>query len=198
MKNTKVISTKTFDNLDSSSVSDTSPSAPRLTSSTSQTVLKSHSRNVTTPPTRPISNIFDTSSTKSYSTPSETNRPPISEIPIKPPSHSHSSPINTPLVHIPNPESVAKYKNYEPQKFVTAIKTARLLPPQLDLVQITKPTYSTDVDSSTTSQIYPTLKPLKTISTSLSNLLDDDSTQEYKPSQDTIYTSTPVQSSSST
>ena len=123
--------------------------------------MKTYSRNVTTPPTRPISNILDTSTTNSYSTPSETNRPPVSEIPITPSSHSHSSLINTPLVHIPNPESVAKYTNYKPQKFGTAIKTARLLPPQLDTVKIPKPTYSTDVDSSTTSQIYTSLKPLK-------------------------------------
>ena len=62
------------------------------------------------------------------------------------------------------------------------MKTARLLQSQLDIVQIPKPTYSTDVDLSTTSQIYPTLKPLIKRSTSLSNLLDDDSTQGYKPS----------------
>ena len=89
---------------------------------------------VTTPPTRPISNIFDTSSTISSSTSSNTNRPPITEIPITPPSRSHSSPIQTPLVHIPNPESVAKYIEYKPQKLGIAIKTARLLPPQSDIV----------------------------------------------------------------
>ena len=94
------------------------------------------------------------------------------------------------MVHIPNPDSVAKYIDYKPQKLGTAIKTARLLPPQLDVVEIPKTTYSTDLESSTKSQIYPTLKPLKKLSTSLSNLLDDDSTQRYKPSQDsnsTIY-----------
>ena len=83
------------DNLDSSS--DTPLSAPSSTSSTSQTVLTTHSRNVLIPPTRPISTIFDTSSTKSYSTSSNTIRPPISEISITPPSQSHSSPIHTHL-----------------------------------------------------------------------------------------------------
>ena len=117
---------------------DTSPSAPSITSSTSQTVLTTHPRNVTTQLTRPISNIFDTSSTKSSSTSSSTNRRPKDEIPITPPSHSHSSPIQTPLVHIPNPDSVTKCTDYKPQKFGTAIKTARLLPPQLDIVQTTK------------------------------------------------------------
>ena len=77
------------DNLDSSS--DTSPSAPSITSSTSQTVLTTHPRNVTKQLTRPISNIFDTSSAVGSST-SSTNRPPISEIRITPPPHSRSSP----------------------------------------------------------------------------------------------------------
>ena len=88
------------------------------------------------------------------------------------------------MVLIPNPDSDAKYIDYKPQKLGTAIKTARLLPPQLDIVQIPKTTYDTDLESSTKSQIYPTLKPLLKLSTSLSNLLDDDSTQGYKPSQD--------------
>ena len=146
--------------------SDTSPSAQSLTSSNSQTVLTNNPRNVTTQPTRPMSNIFDTSSTISSSTSSNTNRPPISEIPITPPSHSHSSPTQTPLVHIPNPESVAKYIDYKPQNLGTAFKTARILPPQLDIVQIPKTTYNTDHESITTSQKYPTLKPLKKLSTS--------------------------------
>ena len=66
------------------SSSDTSPSAPIITSSNSQTVLTNPPRNVTTQPTSPSSNIFDTSSTISSST-SNTNQPPISEIPITPP-----------------------------------------------------------------------------------------------------------------
>ena len=81
------------------------------------------------------------------------------------------------MVHIPNSESVAKYIKHKPQKLGTAIKTARLLPPQSDIVQIPKTIYITDIESSTKSQIYPTLKPLRKLSTSLSNLLDDDSTQ---------------------
>ena len=143
------------------SSSDTSPSAPSLTSSTSQTVSTTHSRNVTTPPTKPISNIFDTFSTKSFCTSSNTNRPPISEIPITPPSQSNSSPIHTPLVHIPNPESFAKYIHYKPKNLGTAIKTVRLLPPQLDIVQIPETSYNTDLESGTNLQTYPTLKPLK-------------------------------------
>ena len=53
-----------------------------------------------------------------------------------------------------------------------------------------KTTYNTDIESSTNSQIYPTIKPLRKLSTSLSKLLHDDSTQGYKPPQDlnsTIY-----------
>ena len=175
----KVFLKQNFDNLDSSS--DTSPSAPSLPSSVSQTVLTTSSRNVTTPPIRSISNSFDTSSTKSYSTSSSNNRPPISEIPITPLTQSQPSPIHTPLVHIPNPESVAKYINYKPQKLKTANEMARQSP-QLDIVQIPEKTYNTELESSTRSQIYPTIKPLKKLSTSLSNLLDAESPQDYEPS----------------
>ena len=57
-----------------------------------------------------------------------TSRPPMTEIPITP--RSETSPINTPMVYIPNPESVERYVNYKQR---TAIKTARLQP-QLNLV----------------------------------------------------------------
>ena len=91
-----------FDNLDSSS--DTSPSEPKLTSSTSQTLSITSSRNVTTQLIGLISNNFDTSSTKSYCTSSTTNQPPLSEISITPPTQFQPSPIHTLLVQIPNPE----------------------------------------------------------------------------------------------
>ena len=103
-----------FNTLDFSS--DTSPSAPSLTSSTTQTVLTTKPRKVTITPTRQISIIFDTSSTIISSASSTTNRSPISKIPITPSTQSQPSPIHTPLVHIPNPDSVAKYINYKPQK----------------------------------------------------------------------------------
>ena len=67
-------------------------------------------------------------------------------------------------------------KNFELR---TANKTARTQP-QLHIVHIPETTYPTDLESSTRSQIYPTLK----LSTSLSNSLDGSSTLEYKPSQE--------------
>ena len=170
-----------LNNLDSSS--DTSPTAPSLTRSTSQTVITTPPRKVTLPPTGPISNIFDTSSTRSSSTSSTTNRPPTSELPITSLTQLQPSPIHTPLVHVPNPYSVAKYINNKQQKLGTAIKTARIQP-QLGIVHISEPTYSTDLESSTRSHTSPTLKPHKKLSTSLSSLLDNYSTQEYKRSQD--------------
>ena len=101
---------KTHDTNPSSS--DTFPSAPNLTSSAFQTVLTPQPRSVTIPPTRPISNTFDTSSTINSSTSSTSNQPPVSEIPMTPSTQSQPSLIHTPLVHIPNPESVARYINY--------------------------------------------------------------------------------------
>ena len=90
------------------SFSNTYPSASRLTISVSQTVLTTSSRMVNTPPKRPISNTFDTSSTKSYSASSTTYRPPMSEIPITPQTQPEPTSIHTPLVRIPNPKSVKK------------------------------------------------------------------------------------------
>ena len=96
------------------------------------------------------------------------------------------SPINTPLVHIPNPETVEQYVNY---KHSTAIKTVRLQP-QLNLVHILDTEYTRlpplklpSEISTTSSKLYPPLKHLRKHSTSLSNPLDN--TSEYTPSQET-------------
>ena len=112
------------------------------------------------------------------------HRPPITEIPIN--TRIQQTPINTPIIHIPNPESVEQYVTY---KHPTAIKTVRLQP-QLNLVQIpdteyTKlPSLKLPSELSTTSlKLYPPLKPLRKPTTSLSNLLDN--TSDYAPSQDT-------------
>ena len=107
--------------LDSSS--DISPSAPSTESSTTNT---SQTRNVTpvTPSKRPRSYVSETSSS------SILHRPPITEIPIT--TRTQPSPINTPLVHIPNPETVEQYVKY---KHPTAMKTVGLQP-QLNLVHI--------------------------------------------------------------
>ena len=95
-------------------------------------------------------------------------------------------PSNTPLVHIPNPETVEQYVNY---KHPTAIKTVRLQP-QLNLVHIPDTEYThlpplklPSEISTTSCKIYPPLKPLRKLSTSLSNLSDN--TSEYTPSQET-------------
>ena len=111
------------------------------------------------------------------------HRPPITEIPIN--TRTQQTPITTPVIHIPNPESVEQYVTY---KHPTAIITVRLQP-QLNLVQIpdteyTKlPSLKLPSEISTTSKLYPPLKPLRKPSTSLSNLLDN--TSDYAPSQDT-------------
>ena len=112
------------------------------------------------------------------------HRPPITEIPIN--TRTQQTPINTPIVHIPNPESVEQYVNY---KHPTAIKTVRLQP-QLNLVQIPDTEYTKLPSlklpselSTTSSKLYPPLKPIRKPSTSLSHLLDN--TSEYTPSQDT-------------
>ena len=108
----------------------TSPSAPSLSTSTeSQTTTTTQTRNVTplSPSKRQRSQITDTSSTSSSTT---TNRPPITEIPFT--LRSQPTPINTHLVHIPNPESVERYVNY---KQPTAIKSVRLQP-HLNIVHI--------------------------------------------------------------
>ena len=85
--------------LDSSS--DTSPSAPILSTNTeSQTTTTTQTRNVTsvTPSKRPRSQITDTSFLTSSPT---TNRPLKTEISITP--RSQPSPTNTPSVHTPKP-----------------------------------------------------------------------------------------------
>ena len=114
----------------------------------------------------------------------------MDEIPIN--TRPQQTPINTPIIHIPNPESVEQYVTY---KHPTAIKTVRLQP-QLNLVQIPDTEYtklpslklpselSTTEFSTTSSKLYPPLKPLRKPSTSLSNLLDNN-TSDYAPSQDT-------------
>ena len=165
-------------NLDSS---DTSPSAPSSHSSPeSSTTNTTNTRNVTpvTPSKRPRSYVSETSSS------SLLHRPHITEIPLT--TRTQSSPINTPIVHIPNPETVEQYVHH---KTPTAIKTVRLQP-QLNLVHIPDSTYShlpplklPSELSTTSSKIYPPLKPLRKSSTSLSNLLDN--TSEYTPSQET-------------
>ena len=93
--------------------------------------------------------------------------------------------MNTPMVHIPNPETVEQYVNY---KTPTAIITVRLQP-QLNLVHIPDPKYThlpplklpSEINT-TSSKTYPPLKPLRKPSTSLSNLLDN--TSENTPSQE--------------
>ena len=108
----------------------------------------------------------------------------MTEIPIT--TRTQQTPITTPIVHIPNPETVEQYVNY---KHPTTIKTVRLQP-QLNLVHIPD-TESTKLPplklpselTNTSSKLYPPLKPHRKPSTSLSNLLD--STSEYTPSQDT-------------
>ena len=163
------------------SYSATSPSAPRTNSSPeSSTSNTTHTRNVTpvTPSKRPRSYVSETSSS------SVLHRPPITEIPLR--TRTQPSPINTPLVHIPHPESVEQYVNY---KTPTAIKTVRLQP-RLNLVHIPDTEYThlpplklPSEISTTSSKLCPPLKPLRKPSTSLSNLLDN--TSEYTPSQDT-------------
>ena len=167
--------------LDSSSV--TFPSAISLSSKPeSQITTTNQTRNVTavTPSKTTRSLITDASSVSSSSI---TSRPPITEIPST--SRSQTSPNNTPLVHIPNPESVDRYVNY---KQPTAIKTVRLQP-QLILVHIPDTEYTQLLPlqlpseiSTTSSNVYPPLKPLRKPSSSLSRLLDN--TSDYKPSQE--------------
>ena len=93
------------------------------------------------------------------------------------------------LFTYPPPHTVAHLVNY---KQPTAIKTARIspiLPSKLDIVPIPDidytplPTLHLPSESSSLSQIYPPLKPLRHPSTSFSNLID--STPEYQPQTDT-------------
>ena len=165
--------------LDSSS--DISPSAPSIPSTLESSVSNTtNSRNVTPTTTskRPRSYVSETSCS------SILHRPPISEIPIT--TRTQQSPINTPLVHISNTETVEQYVNY---KHPIAIKTVRLQP-QLNLVHIPDTEYTRlpplklpSELRTTTSKLYPSLKPLRKPSTSLSNLLVN--TSEYTPSIET-------------
>ena len=132
----------------------------------------------TTPSKRPRSYVSETASS------SLLHRPPITEIPIN--TRTQQTPINTPIIHIPNPESVEQYVT---SKHPTAIKTVRLQS-QLNLVQIPDTEYTKLPSlklpselSTTSSKLYPPLKPLRKPSTSLSDLLDN--TSDYAPSQDT-------------
>ena len=143
----------------------------------------SQSSNVTpvTPSKRQRSQLTNTASITSSNI---TNRPPIPEIPIT--FSSQTSSTNTPLVHIPHPETVARYVNYKP---TTAIKTVRLQP-QLNFVHIPEKEYTPlpslqlpSEKSTTSSKFYPPLKPLRKSSTSLSNLLEDN-TSDYIPSKE--------------
>ena len=139
--------------------------------------MTTNSSNVTptTPSKRPRSYVSETTSS------SLLHRPPITEIPIN--TRTQQTPINTPIIHIQNPESVEQYVNY---KHSTAIKTVRLQP-QLNLVQIPDTDYTKLPSlqlpselSTTPSKLYPPLKPLRK-PTYLSILLDN--TSEYTPSR---------------
>ena len=113
--------------------SDISPSAPNSISSTDSSTnntSQTHNETPVTPSKRPRSYVSETSSS------SILHRPPISEIPIT--TRTQPSPINTPLVHIPNPETVEQFVNY---KHPTAIKTVRLQP-HLNLVHIPDTEYT--------------------------------------------------------
>ena len=153
--------------------SDISPSAPSsISSSESLTTNIYQTRNVTpvTPSKRPRSYVSETSSS------SILHRPPIPEIPIT--TRTQPSPINTPLVHLPNPETVEQYVNY---KHPTAIKTVRLQP-QLNLVHIPDTEYTRlpplklpSELSTTPSKLYPPLKlrdfPSRRLRTDTSTLI---------------------------
>ena len=175
----------------------TPPSASNLPITESSVSTTSQSSNVT-PVTskRQRSQLTTTSSTKSSNF---TNRPPIAEFPIL--SRSQTSPINTPLVRRPHPEYVEPYVNYKP---FTAIKTVRLQPqlplvhipdteftqvPPLHLTSDISTTSSNTYHNTTSSKLYPPLKPYTKPSTSLSNLLD--SSSDYIPSHELTFYSTP-------
>ena len=125
--------------LDSSS--GTSSSAPSLycNSEFQTTTTTTHTHKVTPvrPSKRPRSQIIDTSSVSSTSI-SHTSRPPISEIASTTRSQSQPSSTHTPLIHLPNPESVERYVIY---KQPSVIKTVRLQP-QLNRVHIPDTDYS--------------------------------------------------------
>ena len=171
-------------NLDSSS--ETSPSAPSISSPCESSVSNTTTNsNVTpvTPSKKPRSHIITTSPTpSSHITSTPISRPPLPEIPYTPRSRSQPS-IHTPIIHIPHLHTVAHLVNY---KQSTAIKTARVspnLPSKLDIVEIPDneytplPSLHLPSESSSPSQLYPPLKPLRHPSTSLTNLLE--SSSEY-------------------
>ena len=96
--NQPLVKTIKVDTIILNSSSDTSPSAPSLSTSTdSQITTTTQTRNVSlvTPSKNTRSQITDTSSISSSSI---TSRSPIIEIPFNP--RSQPSPFNTPLVHI--------------------------------------------------------------------------------------------------
>ena len=132
-----------------------------------------------------------TSSTLFPQTTSNTNRPPLSEIPIT----SRSQPLTLPPSvfeipeYIPEPETVSWFVNYrqptavkiisqQPHlKIVLIPNTEFLSPPSLQL--------PSETDASTRSNLYPPLKPLRKPSSSLSNLLETTSQEpDYIPSQE--------------
>ena len=95
----------------------TTPSSNDSSPTESEITTTFQTRNVTpvTPSKRTRSLITDTSSVSSSSI---TCRPPITKITIT--SRSQTSPSNTPLVHIPKPESDERYVN---KKQPSAFKT---------------------------------------------------------------------------
>ena len=113
------------------------------------------------PSKRPKSYILQTSSRTLFPpTTSYTGRPKISEKPTTPRSQPQAVTVQTPLFHVPNPETVTKFVDC---KQPTATKTARLQP-QKDILHILDTEYptilhfpSSETGSSTKSQIYPTL-----------------------------------------
>ena len=103
---------------------------------------------------------------------------------------SQPSLIHISLVHIPHPDSVANFIKYTPHEIGTAIKTSR---PQLQLniIQVPETKYSplfslqvpSETGSTTFLQLFSPLKPIRNLSPSMSNLLDNFVT-DNKPSQD--------------
>ena len=170
--------------------SDISPSAPSIPSTPESSVSSTTNSSNVTPTSwvifhstlskRPRSYISETTSSLLL------HRPPITEITIN--TRLQQTPIDTPIIHIPNTESVEQYVTYK-YKHPTAIKTVRLHP-QLNIVQIPDTEYTKLPSlklpselSTTSSKFYPPLKLLRKPSTLLSNLLDK--TSDYAPSQDT-------------
>ena len=92
------------------SSSETYPSAPPLLpTSDSQTVITTQPRKVTPLATskRRRSQFIDPSCTTSTTSP-QTSGPRITELHVAPHSQPQLSPIQTPSVHLPNPETVER------------------------------------------------------------------------------------------